>query len=169
MRVRQQDGSYDLARLDNGHEFMGELSLYKYGTSTLKLSGVHTATGCVTVAEGELCFTNNASWAMATNVQVVGSATLRAYNTAVLGRKTELTIGAAEGETAVYAFGTDGVEVSGVQTVGRLVLNGVEQQQGEYYVAVGNPGRFKKAIETPRIQGNGAIYVRPYGVCLIVR
>ena len=132
--------------------FKGEMSLGLTGTRRLILRQDSTATGCVEVAESAtLCFTNNASWASATNVAVRANGRIEAWNGSVLGRRTDLTLA----DSGVYEFCGAGPYV---QKVRYLWLDGRRRTTGD----------FDSTNSGGRIVGNGVIRVLGDGSDMVV-
>ena len=150
LNVRQTVGWESLAKSQTGlidfwynGRFKGEMSLSLTGTKRLILRQDSTATGCVDVAESAiLCFTNNTSWASATNVAVRANGKIEAWNDKVLGRYTDLTLA----DSGVYEFCGAGPYI---QKVRFLWLDGRRRKTGDFNAE--NSGG--------RIVGNGIIRV----------
>ena len=150
LNIRQTAGWDSVAKSASGLldfscacSFKGEMSLNMTGTRRLIVSSQSTATGCVDVAESAvLCFTNNASWATATNVAVRGNAVVEAYNGSVLGRDTDLTLA----DSGKWKFCGNGPYV---QRVRYLWMNDRRYKTG----------RFTSANAPAHVEGNGAILV----------
>jgi len=123
--------------------FMGEMSLNLTGNKRLIMGRDSTATGCVSVADSAiLCFTNDVSWASATNVTVSGSGTLEAYSGNVLSKETDLVLS----DSGTYQFCGEGPHL---QKVHFLWLDGERKTQGDFTASNSNG----------HIAGNGVIRV----------
>ena len=159
LNIRQTRGWDSEAKSASGHldfscacSFKGEMSLNMTGTKRLIVTSQSTATGCVDVAESAiLCFTNNASWATATNVAVRGDAVVEAYNGSVLGRDTDLTLA----DSGKWKFCGNGPYV---QRVRYLWMDDRRYKTG----------RFTSANAPAHVEGNGAILVLGDGSGLTV-
>ena len=103
--------------------FGGNLSVDFSGNKITTIDCANTARGVITVNAGTLVFTENGSWANATNVTVKGSAKVTIANAEALGRKTEVNL--AENSSLEIAAGL-------TVNVRTLTIGGVQMSCGDH-------------------------------------
>ena len=103
--------------------FGGNLSVDFSGNKITTIDHAMTAKGAVTVNAGTLAFTENGSWANATNVTVKGAAKITVANPLAFGRNANVNL-AANSSLEIAS----GVRVS----VKTLTIGGMRQRAGEY-------------------------------------
>ena len=132
--------------------FEGAASLEKSGTNVLRLAGISTTTGTLSVANGTLGFTGSGSWAKATGVSVAG--------------------GVFDVDSATRLGGLSEVRLSG----GKLrIASGVRLKAKDLYVGDGAggfvhaAGGVYDAANLPElIDGGGSLKVSGSGFVMIV-
>ena len=116
--------------------FGGNLSVDFSGNKITTIDYANTAKGGVTVNAGTLAFSENGSWANATNVTVKGSAKITIANAGALGKKTKVSL--AANSSLEIASGL-------MVTVRSLTVGGVKMPDDDYTFGSGtlrviNPG-----------------------------
>ena len=103
--------------------FGGNLSVDFSGNKITTIDYANTAKGGITVNAGTLAFTENGSWANATNVTVKGSAKITVASAGALGRKANVNLASASSLNIAQDVTVQ---------VRTLTVGGVQQRRGDY-------------------------------------